>query len=54
MGIDKKKLIAGIAFLVGTVLCITGWIHDGYSSYYLTGSIVFTVVGIGFLKTCKQ
>lgn len=51
---DKRKLGMGIAFLICTCLCILAWIRQGFSSYYLTGSILFTIVGVGFIRSARN
>ncbi|MEG0923747.1 MAG: hypothetical protein RR313_02035 [Anaerovoracaceae bacterium] len=53
---DIRLLAIGIAFLIGsaisgyTILTTSGRIEP----YYITGLLVFAVVGIGFLKKAKK
>lgn len=51
---DKRRLGIGIAFLICTCLCVLGWVRQGFTSYYLTGSILFTIVGIGFIRSARN
>lgn len=50
---DKRKVIIGIIFLLFTVLCIMKWATIGYRTYLLTGAVLFTIVGTGFLRSSK-
>lgn len=54
MNWDKRKLSLGVGLLACTVLCVIGWIGKGFSSYYLTGTILFTILGIGFIRSARN
>ena len=47
---EKKNLIAGIAFLVGTAICVFSLFTREFQTYYVCGAVVFTIVGVAFLK----
>ena len=47
---EKKNLVAGIAFLFGTVVCVYSLITREFQTLYVTGAVVFTIVGVAFLK----
>lgn len=51
---NKQRLGLGIGLLIGTCLCILSWYSRGFTSYYLTGSILFTIIGIGFIRSARK
>lgn|GEM_PF-1463931 len=53
-GLNKRNLIIGIGFLILAILCIIGIINNGVQSYYITGTLLFTIIGIAFVKRAKS
>lgn len=51
---NKQRLSLGILLLACTVLCIFSWLQKGFSSYYLTGTILFTILGVGFIRSARN
>ncbi len=50
MKFDKRCLIIGICFLIGTLLCVVSMLQGHKDSYFITGAVVFTIAGIGFIR----
>ena len=50
---DKRKIFMGILFLFFTVICIIGIVTKGVTTYYITGSIIFTIIGLGCIRTSR-
>lgn len=51
---DKNSLIIGIVFLLGAGYCLFDLITQGLKSFSITGIILFTLVGIGFIKKSRS
>ena len=54
MNLNKRNLIIGIGFLMGSVICIVSMFTHKMETYYITGLFLFTVIGIAFLKKSKS
>ena len=50
---DKKKLAIGIIFLLGACYFIFKMVTMEMESYYITGMIVFTILGGAFIRNAK-
>lgn len=50
---NKNKLITGIVFLLGAFYLIFNMFTREIQSSYVTGLIVFTILGIAFIKNSK-
>ncbi|WP_312353544.1 hypothetical protein [Aminipila sp.] len=51
---DKNSLMIGIAFLIGSAYCILELVTKEFKSFTLTGLILFTLVGIAFIRKSKS
>lgn len=47
---NKRYLVVSIFFFMASLLCLINLFTSDFQSYTITGSIVFTIVGIGFLR----
>lgn len=47
---EKRSLAIGVVFIALALYSLFQIIFVEYTSYYLTASIVGTIIGIGFLK----
>lgn len=54
MNWNKQRLCLGIFLLICTCFCVFSWIRQGFSSYYLTGTVLFTILGIGFIRSARN
>lgn len=51
---DKKSLLIGIVFLAGGAFCLSEMFTNGLKSFTLTGLILFTLIGIAFIKKSRS
>ncbi len=51
---DKKNLIAGILFLLGALILVIYLLTEQFQTFYVTGIVVFTLVGVAFLKRARR
>lgn len=50
---DKKKMIVGIVLLLGAVYFLVNILTKEMESFYVTGMILFTILGLGFLRNAR-
>ncbi len=50
---DKKKMTIGIVMLLGAVYFLFNILTKEMESFYVTGLILFTVLGLGFLRNAR-
>ena len=50
---DKNKMIVGIVFLIGAIYFVYSMLTKDLKSFYITGTIVFTILGLGFIKNSR-
>jgi hypothetical protein len=50
---DKSKLIIGICFLLAAVYMLFKMFTQEMETFYITGFIIFTIIGIGFTRNAK-
>ena len=50
---DKKNFAFGVIFILIAIYCVFRAITIAPASYTTTGAIVFTIVGIGFIKKAR-
>ncbi len=50
---DKKKMIVGIVLLLGAVYFLINILTKEMESFYVTGLILFTILGLGFLRNAR-
>lgn len=51
---DKRYLFIGILFLILAVNCVAFLIHKDFSTYYVSGLVIFTFLGIAFIRRAKN
>lgn len=51
---EKKDLIVGIIFILAAIYCVFRMITIDIASYSVTGAILFTIVGVGFIKKSRS
>lgn len=51
---DKNNLRIGIAFLLGSGYCLFDLVTRGFKSFTLSGLILFTLVGLAFIRKAKS
>jgi membrane-bound ClpP family serine protease len=50
---DKKKMIVGIVLLLGAVYFLVNILTKEMESFHVTGLILFTILGLGFLRNAR-
>ncbi len=50
---DKRKAAIGIALLLGSLYSLISILTKEPESFYVTGLIVFFILGIGFLRSAR-
>lgn len=50
---EKRDLIIGIIFVIAALYCVFRMATLGVASYTVTGAILFTIVGVGFIKKSR-
>jgi len=51
---DLKFLLFGFFLLICSVLSIVGLLRKGYESSYVSGIILFTLLGLAFIRKSKK
>lgn len=51
---DLRSLLIGLFFMACSVICIGSLVQGVKGSYLYAGILLFTVVGLGFLKKAKR
>jgi hypothetical protein len=51
---DPKTFAFGLLLLLCSVVSISALLTKGYTSYYMTGSILFTFFGIAMIRKSKR
>jgi putative effector of murein hydrolase len=51
---DPKTFAFGFLLLLCSAIAIIGLLTKGYTSYYLTGSILFAFLGIAMIRKSKR
>lgn len=50
---DKKKMIIGIVLLLGAAYSLLNILTKEMESFYVTGLILFTLLGLAFLRNAR-
>lgn len=50
---DRTKLIVGIVFLLGALYSLVNILTKDLQSYYVTGMILFFVLGLAFIRNSR-
>jgi len=51
---DFKLLFFGLFLLVCSLLSLIGLIKQGFESFYVSGIVLFTLFGLGFIRKSKK
>lgn len=51
---DLKLLLFGLFLLTCSFLSLVGLLSKGFESFYVSGLILFTLFGIGFIRKSKN
>ena len=51
---DPKTLAFGFLLLICSAFAIVGLLTKGYTSYYLSGAILFAFLGIAMMRKSKR
>jgi hypothetical protein len=54
MGKSKSKLFFGLFFIALAILSIVSLTRTGFQSYLLIGTLLFALIGIGFLRRSDE
>ena len=50
---EKKYLLFGILFILAALYCVFRMITIEVASHTITGVVLFTIVGLGFIKKAR-
>ena len=50
---EKRNFIIGIIFIIAALYCIFRMVTIEVASHTITGVILFTIVGVGFIKKSR-
>ncbi len=50
---EKKYLLFGIIFILAAIYCVFRMVTIEVASHTITGTILFTIVGVGFIKKAR-
>jgi len=51
---DLKLLFFGLFLLICSVLSLIGLMSKGFESFYVSGLVLFTIFGLGFIRKSKK
>jgi len=50
---DRTKLIVGVVFLLGALYSLVNILTKELQSFYVTGMILFTIIGLAFIRNSR-
>lgn len=50
---DMKNLVFGSFFIIAALFCVFTWVTRGFASYLGSGVVLFTLIGIAFLRRAR-